>query len=351
MTNYEDARQRIEHIPVSPEAGSRNVEWITPAEIIGVARDTEGKVELLLRGAEFAPVSRTVKDASEHRSIYKDDGTTFEATRIVFPALTHFDQVAAFICIELLRNGADTDLPRAFARTEPIIELAIKNLTLSNQAFLGLAGELLLLEALCRRAEDTRVAEIIDGWHGWQRSSRDLVLGGTGIEVKTTTSSGSSHLVEGVHQVERDEDGDEHRLFLVSIGLQRAESDAGNSFTVPNLVERITMRMADAGASLPTIERFVAHVAEYGTNSWIGYDHSTQATDPTYSIPFLATFFRAYDMNDGAISVLRRLDVAAFRHVADDSVRFRVNLSANGPISAENPVEGANQVAQRILGL
>lgn len=104
MTNYEDARQRIERIPVSPEAGSRNVEWITLAEIIGVARDTEGKVELLLRGAELVPVSRTVKDASEHRTIYKDDGTTFEATRLVFPALTHFDQVAAFICIELLRN-------------------------------------------------------------------------------------------------------------------------------------------------------------------------------------------------------------------------------------------------------
>ncbi len=351
MTNYEDARQRIERIPVSPEAGSRNVEWITPAEIIGVARDTEGKVELLLRGAELVPVSRTVKDASEHRTIYRDDGTTFEATRLVFPALTHFDQVAAFICIELLRNGADSDLPRGFALTEPIIELAIKNLTISNQALLGLAGELLLLDALCRRADDARVAEIIAGWRGWERSSRDFVLGGTGIEVKTTTGNASSHLVEGVHQVERDEEGDEHRLFLLSIGLQRAESDASNSFTVPSLVERITMRMADTGASSPVIERFIAHVAEYGASSWIGYNHTTQAADPTYSIPFLTTFFRAYDMDDTAIGVLRRHDVAAFRHVADDSVRFRVNLSTNGPISAGNPVEGANQVAKMILGL
>lgn len=350
MTNYEDARQRIEGIPISLEAGSRNVEWITSAEIIGVARDAEGKVELLLRGAELVPVSRTVKDASEHRPIYKEDGTTFEATRLVFPALAHFDQVAAFICVELLRNGADSDLPRAFALTEAIIELAIKNLTLSNQALLGLAGELLLLETLCRRADDARVAEIIAGWRGWQRSSRDFVLNGTGIEVKTTTGNASSHLVEGVHQVERDEEGDEHRLFLLSIGLQRAESDASNSFTVPSLVERITTRIADTGASPLVIERFVAHVAEYGASPWMGYNHTTQAADPTYSIPFLTTFFRAYDMDDTTVGVLRRHDVAAFRHVADDSVRFRVNLSTNGPISAGNPAEGANQVAQMILG-
>ncbi|PKI91135.1 hypothetical protein CW368_07680 [Actinomycetales bacterium SN12] len=351
MTNYEDARQRIERIPISPETGSRNVEWITPTEVIGVARDTEGKVELLLRGDELVPVSRVVKDASEYRPVYKDDGTTFEATHLIFPALTHFDQVAAFICTELLRNGADGDLSRAFALTEPIIELAIKNLTLSSQALLGLAGELLLLEVLCRRADDARVAEIIAGWRGWQRSSRDLVLGGTGVEVKTTTSNASSHLVEGVHQVERDEEGDEDRLFLLSIGLQRAESDASNSFTVPNLVDRITKRMADTGASPVVIERFVAHVAEYGANSSIGYNHATQAIGSTYSVPFLTTFFRAYDMDDAAVGVLRSNDVAAFRHVADDSVRFRVNLSALGPISAGNPIEGANQVAQMVLGL
>ncbi len=350
MINYEDARRRIECIPVSPETGSRNVEWITSAEIIGVARDIEGKVEILFRGAKLVPVSRTVKEASEHRLIYRDDGTSFEAMRLVFPALAHFDQVAAFICIELLRNGADDDLSLAFARTEPIIELAIVNLALSDQALLGLVGELLLLETLCRRAENVRVAEIIAGWSGWQQSSRDVVLGSTGIEVKTTTGRDSSHLVEGVHQVERDEGGEEDRLLLVSIGLQRAESGVGNSFTVPSLVERITMRMAEAGTSHAVIKRFAAHVAEYGANSGIGYDHTTQAADPTYAIPFLTAFFRAYDMDDAEIDVIRRHDVAARRHVVDGSVKFRVNLSAHGPVSAGNPVEGANQVAQVILG-
>ncbi|MCR2816578.1 PD-(D/E)XK motif protein [Microbacterium jiangjiandongii] len=349
MISYEDVRQRIERLPVSREAGSRNVEWITPAEVVGVARDTEGRLELLLRGPQLVAVSRSVNDASDYRPVFRDDRTSFEATRIVFPALMHFDQVAAFICIELLRNGADNDLPRAFARTEAIIELAIENLTLSNQALIGLVGELLLLEALCRRADDARVAEIIAGWHGWQRSARDLELWGTGIEVKTTTGMASSHRVEGVHQVERSDQED--RLLLVSIGLQRAEIDAGNGFTVPSLVERIASRMGEAAVSPEVIERFIAHVAEYGASSGTGYDHTTQAADPAYAISFLTTFFRAYDMDDAAIRVLRSHDVAAFGHVVDASVRFRVNLAANGPVSMGNPVEGANQVAQFILGL
>lgn len=351
MINYENARERIELIPVSPEPDSRNVEWITAAEIIGVARDTEGKVELLLRGAELVPVSKTVRDASEHRSIYKDDGTSFEATRLVFPAVAHFDQVAAFICIELLRNGADSDLPRAFVRTEPIIELAIQNLTLSNEALLGLAGELLLLDALCHRVQDARVREITGGWHGWRRSARDFVVGNTGVEVKTTTGDTSSHLVEGVHQVERDDEGDERQFLLVSVGLQRAWSESNNSFTVPGLVDRILKRMDDARVPDSVIGRFVTRVAEYGANSWIGYDHTTQAADPTYLIPFLTTFVRAYDMDDAAIGVLRRRDVSSFRHVVGDSLRFRVNLSTNGPISAGNPVEGTNRVALKILGV
>ena len=350
MTNYEDVRLRIERIPVSTENGSRNVEWITGAQVVGVARDTEGKIEMLLRGDELTPVSRVIADASEYRPIYKDDGTSFEATRLTFPALTHFDQVAAFISVELLRNEADIDLTRAFSRTEPIIELAIKNFALTSEALLGLAGELLLLEALCRRAADPRVAEVIAGWNGWQRSSRDLVIGGTGIEVKTTTRNVSSHPVEGVHQVECHEEAGEDRLVLVSIGLQRAESDTGHSFTIPDLVERITTRMVNAGVAPAVSERFIDHVAEYGASSWVGYDHSTHANDPTYLIPFATTFFRAYDMNDPAISVLRRHDVAAFQHVADDSVSFRVNLSINGAVSATNPVEGANQVAEAILG-
>lgn len=350
MTSYEDVRGRIERLPASKDVGSRNVEWLSSAEVVGVSRDFDGKVELLLRGGPLEPASSAVKDASEHRRIYREDGTSFEATQIVLPALAHFDQVAAFVCVELLRHGADVNLPSAFAIAEPLIALAIDKFALSSEALLGLAGELLVLEALCRQAAKGRVAEIIAGWHGWRRSARDLTLRGTGIEVKTTTGSTSSHLVEGVHQVERDQEGDEDRFFLVSVGLRRASSSTENVFTVPSLVDRITQRMLDCGIPPAIKERFIFHVAEYGAVLWSGYDHHTQSAEPAYLIPFQTTFFRAYDMDDSAVDVLRLKDVTAFRHVVDGSVRFRLDLSQNGPVSAGNPVEGANQAAKAMLG-
>jgi len=349
MTSYEDVRQRIERLPVSRQVGSRTVEWMTSAAVIGVARDVDGKVEIFLRGIEVRPLSSSVKEASEYRTVYRDDGSSFEATRLVLPALSHFDQVAAFVCAELLRNGADSDLGRAFTLTEPIIRLAMEKLTLSNEALLGLAGELLFLEVLCRQAADARVLDIITGWHGWRRSARDFVLDDTGIEVKTTTGFTSSHHVEGVHQVEREQGGDEARFFLVSIGLQRAGIDTDNAFTVPSLVERIKTRMASVGVSSLVNDQFIARVAEYGAVSWNGYDHNTQSSEPGYNIPYQTMFFRAYDMDSSDIGVLRSEDIEKHRHVVDGSVRFQVDLSSHGAVSVDNPVEGANQVAHLIL--
>jgi hypothetical protein len=215
----------------------------------------------------------------------------------------------------------------------------------------GLAGELLLLDALCRCAADRQVGTIVGSWDGWRRSARDFTYGSTGVEVKTTTRSVSSHFVEGVHQVEQSDGSDgrtpEDRLFLVSIGLQPAEP-GGNAFTIPQLVDRIIARVEGAGAGGSVVDKFLAHLAEYGANSGGGYEHGTQAPDPFYTTPFLTTFFRAYDMSDSAVEVLRRDDVAVHHHVDVSSVRFRVEL----PITANlgNPIVGANQVAQVILG-
>lgn len=285
----------------------------------------------------------------EFRVVHRD-GPDFDANLLVLPALGHFDQVAAFICTELLRSGADMSLAGAFLQTEPIIELAIERMRLSNQAILGLAGELLLIDALCRRAQDSQVAGIIAGWDGWRRSSRDLTVGATGIEVKTTTGRSSSHYVEGVHQVERD-DGSaggnpENRLVLVSIGLQ-ITVDGGNAFTIPQLVDSIIDRMSAAGLPDSTVEQFLWHVTEYGATSGGGYHHHTQASDPVYATAFLTSFFRAYDMANEAIEVLRRHDLVTHTHVEVDSVRFRIDLPLT--VAVDNPVVGANQVADAIL--
>lgn len=351
MTSYEDARQLIESAPRAAHPGIRDVKWMTDAHVVGVARDTDGRVEVFLRGPELRPSSSIVRDSIEFRVVHRDGQQPIDANRLLLPVLAHFDQVAAFICTELLRGGADSSLARAFTQTEPIIELAIERLRLSNQAIIGLAGELLLIDALCRRAQDAQVAEIISGWDGWRRSSRDLIVGTTGIEVKTTTGPSSSHFVESVHQVERDDGSgggaQEDRLMLVSIGLQLS-ADEGSAFTIPQLVDGIIARMSAAGLADSAVEKFVSHLTEYGATSGGGYDHRAQASDPAYATAFLTSFFRAYDMADRAIEVLRRHDVAAHSHVDIDSVRFRINMPL--AVSAGNPTVGANQVAEAIIG-
>lgn len=351
MTSYEDARQIVKSVPRAVDAGIRDVKWMSDSHVVGVARDTDGRVEVFLRGPELRPSSSIVRDAIESLVVHRDGQSPFDANRLLLPALGHFDLVAAFICTELLRAGADASLVRAFTQTEPIIELVIERLRLSNQVIIGLAGELLLIDALCRHAQDAQVVDIVAGWDGWKRSSRDLTLGTTGIEVKTTTGPASSHLVESIHQVELDDGSGggtpEDRLVLVSIGLQR-DADGGNAFTIPQLVDRIIVRMSAVGIADTAVEQFLFQVAEYGASSGGGYDHNTQASDPVYATAFLTSFFRAYDMADGAIEVLRRHDVAAHSHIDIGSVRFRVDLPV--AVSGGNPVVGANQVAAAIIG-
>jgi hypothetical protein len=350
VTTYESVRQMIESVPNATSTTVRDVKWLTDAHIVGVSRDTNGHVELFMAGLEIFPLSASVRDAMEFRVVHRNGQPSFDANLLALPAPAYFDQVAAFIGTELLRSGADSSLVNAFEKTEPIIELAIERLRLSNQVIVGLVGELLLLDSLCRRATDAHVAKIVGSWDGWKRSSRDFSLETTGVEVKTTTGKSSSHIVEGVHQVERGtvsgNGQTEDRLFLVSVGVETGTREE-NAVTIPELVDRIIERMRVAGSNEVDVGQFLSRLAEYGSDSGSGYDHPTQASEPAYSAGFLTTYFRAYDMDDPAVEVLRRQDVTLRAHVDVSSVKFRIDLPM--AVSANNPIVGANQVADAIL--
>jgi hypothetical protein len=349
MTNYESVLELIADVPSAASTDVRDIKWMTEARVVGVSRNHDGQLEMFLAGAELKPTSKTVADAIEFHAWHRDNASSFDANRLLLPALGHFDQVAAFICTELLRNGADVALRQAFAKTEPLVELALERLRMSNEVLLGLAGELLVLDALCRRATDDQVAQVIESWKGWKKSSRDFVWRTTGIEVKTTTRNTSSHLVQGVHQVEPNDGTDggqgEERLYLVSVGLQPADP-GGNSFSIPQLVHRVIKRMETTSCG-GYVDKFLSRLSEYGAESGGGYDHHTMSEDSLYATSFLTTFFRAYDMADEAIEVLRREDIVTRHHVDASSVRFRVDLPVVASIG--NPVERPNQVAQTIL--
>lgn len=349
MTSYEEVLDIVAHTHSASAGNARDITWLTDSEVIGIARDQSGRLEVFLAGDELHPRSTTVKDALEHHEWHRATGASLAANRLLLPAFGHFDQVCAFIAAELLRSGADNDLAGAFSSTEPIVELAIKRLLLSESALIGLLGELLLLDAMCRQAEDHLVGQIVNSWQGWHHSARDFVWDATGVEVKTTSRATSSHEVQGIHQLEPagiDDGGDEQRLVLVSIGLQPSEPSS-NAFAVPMLVQRILERMEATGNGA-LVANFLTNVAVYGTESGLGYDHATMSTDAPFTTAFSAAFVRGYDMSDPAIEVLRRDDVAVHHHVDLQSVTFRVNLPAS--VSAQNPVAGTNQVARDILG-
>lgn len=349
MTSYEAILATIATIEPARSPGERALHWLTDANVVGLSRDQEGRLEVFLRGVELRPLISTVRDAVWFHTWHRSGGEPLDANRLLLPALSHYDQVVAFICTELLRNGVDRDLAAAFARAEPIIELSIEQLQMSSDAILGLVGELLLMDALCRNVESGRIEQVVNSWGGWRRSSRDFSLASLGVEVKTTRRDTSSHLVQGVHQVELADSeggGPETGLILVSVGLRPAEPD-DDSFALPQLVDRISGRLADTGRQ-GLIDSFLAHVSEYGSWSGLGYDHHTMSSDPTFAVPYVAKFFRGYFMNDPAIDVLRRADIVNHHHVNVDSVRFRIELPLT--VSAGNPVNQPNQVARAMLG-
>jgi hypothetical protein len=338
-------------VPAGLIGSDRTIKWLTDAKVVGVARNSRGHLELFLAGEQLKPWTSTVKSAIHYHLWHRDSQPPLSANRILLPALGHFDQVGAFVAAELLREKVDANLERAFAVTEPLLELAIKRLEISEGAILGLVGELLILDALCRRADDTYVGSVVQAWDGWRRSTRDLTWDGTGVEIKTTTRATSSHTIHGLHQIEpaaaTDDSPGERRLLLVSIGLQQADFEVP-ALSIPSLVNNIVNRLAACGAS-GLVDEFLRRVAIYGSESGLGYEHATMASDAPFTTPFCVTFIRAYNMGDSSVEVLRYDDVLARQHVDAQSLTFRVELPA--AISASNPIAGARRVAEVILGL
>lgn len=351
MTSYEEVLEQINAVPAGLTGNDRAINWLTDAQVVGVARNSRGHLELFLAGEQLKPRTSTVKSAIHYHSWHRETQPPLTANRILLPALGHFDQVGAFIAAELLREKADANLERAFAVTEPLIELAIKRLEISENAILGLVGELLLLDALCRRADDMHVGPVVQAWDGWRRSARDLTWEGTGVEIKTTTRTTSSHAIHGVNQIEpaaaSDDAPGESRLLLVSIGLRQTDPNVP-ALSIPSLVESIVARLTGSGAA-GLVDGFTRRVAMYGSESGIGYEHATMANEAPFNTPFSVTFVRGYDMADPAVEVLRRDDVVAHQHVDAQSLSFRVELPAT--ISLNNPIAGARRVAEAILGL
>ncbi|MCP5934038.1 hypothetical protein NL369_28385, partial [Klebsiella pneumoniae] len=89
-------------------------------------------IEIFLAGPPIEPRSKIVRENLEHQLWWREGKEdALSASRLLLPAAGHFDQVAAFLCTELLRNGASENPGRAFWKAEPVIELAIQRLRIA----------------------------------------------------------------------------------------------------------------------------------------------------------------------------------------------------------------------------
>lgn len=352
---YERLLTLISGLKRSDSADDRDVLWCEGGHVVGVARSPQGCIEIFLSGPELAPGSRLIRENLIHQEWIRR-GTTDKilANRLLLPPAGHFDQVAAFVCTELLREGIIEDFEAAFHRAEPVIEIAIEQLRMADNTILGLVGELVFLEALLRVCQPHEMSEVLDSWVGYQPSARDFQVGPIGVEVKTTTRTSSIHEVQGVHQVEPGHGFDgvaETNLFLLSLGMQWLDTGAvGQTTSLPQVVDAILALLDRAVVDDEKGEDFARKVREYGSSSSLGYDHATMSTNPAFTRPLRTTFSRCYDMLDSGIQVLRSDDLVGKMHVDLDSVTFRVQL----PLQIRgdmNPTNGLTVSARRVLEL
>lgn len=354
---FEELYELTQGIVAPDDAEERRVEWCDESKLLGLARQPSGAFELFLRGDLLPVRSPLVRRHLRHDTWRDADGVDFPASRIAFPAEAHYQAVAAFIAEELFRNGLLDSVARSFAASEPIIEMALRRAALSDEAIIGLIGELRLLAILMSLTETPADrAAALEAWRGYQRDARDFVFANASVEVKATRGNRSVHQISSLGQVDpaRSPDGDPtEQLYLVSFGLMAVEpeEDAAGSFTLPSVVDELLLKLGDStepDLRNETQEILIDRVRQYGGSS-LGYDHDSMSTWPAYSIPFRQRFGRAYDMNDDAVLVLRRAQLAPCEAVREESVRFEVNLpdQVTGDI---NPETDLLTFARRIIG-
>jgi hypothetical protein len=116
---------------------------------------------------------------------------------------------------------------------------------LDRSALRGLIGELLVLEN--RLLQLLGLDEAVSAWTGPLGMAQDFRLpSGQRIEVKAVDRDADEVLVNGLGQL----DGGGDRLQLAVVRLEDTGRDAPGALTVPLLVGRLRMRLADSPSAL-----------------------------------------------------------------------------------------------------
>lgn len=344
---YEQVRAKIAGLPLARRREERALEWVDP-DRLAVSRDETGAIELFMVGERLFPAIPVVDDRLKHQEWERADGEPLLANRLVLSDAPQFERVAAFLCTELLAHGLGQNPARAFGVMEPVIALALQRLSLGDEVLLGLAGELVLFNALISRSPPGAAPVLVERWAGSVPSTRDFQLGTVGVEVKTTTGTASRHHIAGVHQTELGHAVDgrpESALYLLSLGVTWLPTDAEDGLTIPGLADSILSRLPDPLSR----DRFLAKLLQYGGDPTVGYDHRSPDHPSRYDTRFMLKFERLYDLVDQVVSLPSSADFAQFLHLEVPSVSYTVVLPAQvrGDL---NPITGMNAILGRLVG-
>ncbi len=352
VTAFEEILRAAQTMACPTDDSTRKVTWLDDLHVLGLSRQRSGAFELFISGQRLYAASSAVKRHLEHDRWERLDGFAFEANRLVLPAGEHYIAIAAFIAEELARRDVAHSPVQAFAQTEPIIEVTIQRLTLTEEQILGLLGELRFLEALLsvsETAEDRGTA--IAAWKGHERVTRDFSFGACSVEVKSTQSLTSSHHVSNVRQVDPERSSFNvpvEELLLLSLGFAAAGDGVGAaSISLSNQVDAILRRLPEQiDTDLRSV--FLDKVSQYG-EALRGYHHGEMKTWRAYQCAWEHRFVRIYDMNDDAVLVLRRKSIESYVHVVGESVSFDVLLPHQVRGEA-NPHHDIYALARKCLG-
>ena len=199
-------------------------------------------------------------------------------------------------------------------------------------------------------------AVALSSWQGFRQSARDFELSGQiAVEVKSTRSSRSRHVVSSLAQVdpERSDSGDPvERLFLFSVGFVPTETEQSQgALCLPDQVDRILALLGDSilpGSRNEAQEMFLLQISEYGGSGSALYLHDEMRGAPAYKAAYSIAFQRLYNMNDPKLDLLRRGDVESIRHIDSQSVACTVELpdQVDGDL---NPETDPQRFVRRIL--
>lgn len=304
MTSYEDWTSKIRSLE-RPAASERTVSWDSTSTRLGVGVSSSGQVELFISGPQLTLHVGAVADRFAFEHLTSTQFGEVAVNVLTLPPGPEFAPAAAWICAELQRADVDDEPQKAIDRTESVIALILDGLAESAEDFIGLLGEVHLLSALVEASPAPSRKSVVAGWQGHSPSLRDLSLGSTGIEVKTTRTSDPRHHFSGVHQVEPTTE--ETSLAIVSIGLDMDDETSGSPSHSLDLdllrIDRALREFYADGEVRHMMDSLRVHIDNYGVASSTNLAADSLERRLLRDVRFRVRWVRSYDASSPSLDL------------------------------------------------